>query len=416
MNFFINDKRASRDASNRKSTIKICLWGAWYGSKNVGDQTILITITKLLRDRVKDSRIIVLSENAKYIEQYMAKDGLEVQALNKWRQIHNTLYALTTADLFIIGGGVPFYDKLSHALVCAFFVFVAKVFGCRVMAYAVATQTLNNPLSRLIYKNILKRLNLVTVRDPGTLREFQGLGVKKKVILTADPGLTLTMADRTEVNRILMQEGIEESESRPLIGITTRKISSSHSYRSEHYRQLSDKDIIKFQECIAKAADFLTTLGRVVFIPMHTVDPDDDRKMATAIINKMSHTSEVKLISKQYSPAEIMGMIARCSFLLGTRVHSIILAAASNVPFVVGAYDLKLVGIAESLNMKKYAIDFIETDFDVLISRIEQAWKERDKIKHELKQRVTELRKLVDLNAELAVKLCFKEPINLDKI
>jgi len=415
MSSFINDKSVSRNASNRRKTIKICLWGAWYGSKNIGDQTILITIVKLLRERINDSRIIILSENAKYIEQYMAKERLEVQALNKWRQIHNTLHVLATSDLFIIGGGVPFYDKLSHALVCAFFVFIAKIFGCRVMTYAVATLTLNSSLSRLIYKNILKRLDLVTVRDPKTLREFQGLGVKRKIILTADPGLTLT-TDRTGVNKILMQEGIEESELRPIIGITPRKLSSRHSYRNEHYRQLSDEDIIRFQESMAKAADFLTTFGQVVFIPMHTVDPDDDRKIAKAIINKMRRASEIKLISSQYSPTELMDIIARCSFLLGVRVHSIIVAAASNVPFVGVAYDLKLVGITESLNMGKYTLDLIGIDSDVLISRIEQAWKEREKIKQELKQRATEMRKLVNLNADLAAKLCFKEPINLEKI
>jgi polysaccharide pyruvyl transferase WcaK-like protein len=416
LNSSIYDKRRSRNPRDRRKPMKICLWGAWYGSKNMGDQAILITITKLLRDRISDSKIIVLSQNAEYIEHYMDREGFEVQALNKWCQIHKTLHAVGTADLFIIGGGVPFYDKLSHALACAFFVFVGKVFGCRMMTYAVATLTLTSSLTRLIYKNILRRLDLVTVRDPRTLREFQGLGLRRNILLTADPGLTLMMADRTRVNMILMQEGIEELESRPLIGITIRSLSSSLPFRREHYRQLSDEDIIRYRQCMVKVGDFLTTLGRVVFIPMHTIDPDDDREMAKLIVSKMNFKSEISIISKQYSSTEIMGVIASCSFLLGTRIHSIIAAAASNVPFVGVAYGSKLFGITESFNMNKYTLDLIGMDSDVVISLIKEAWKERDKIKLKLDRRVTELRRLVTLNADLAAKLCFREPMNLKNI
>jgi len=416
MNSLIKNNTRVGNSRNSGKTIKICLWGGWYGSKNVGDKTVLITITKLLRDRIRNSRFVVLSENAKDVEGYMAEEGIEVLALNKWRQIYKTLHALATADLLIIGGGVPFYDKLSHALVCAFFVIVAKIFGCRVMTYAVATQILNSRLIRLIYKNILRKLDLITVRDPKTLTEFKNLGINRQIVLTADPGLTLKMTDTIRVNEIFTEEGIEERNSRPLIGITIRSLSSSHPYRREHYRQLSSKDIFKVQESVARAADFLTKIGQVVFIPMHTVDPDDDRSMAKAIIRKMKKSSEVNVISKQYSPAEIMGVISRCSFFFGTRTHSIILAAASNVPFVIGVFDLKLVGIAKSLKMDEYAPDLIEVDSDELISMIENAWEERDKISQKLKQSVSDLKKLVDLNADLAAKLCFREEIYLDKI
>ena len=195
------------EARKIKRAIKICLWGAWYGSQNVGDQAILLTITSLLKDRIKNSKFVVLSENATYIERYAANAGMELQALNKWRQIHKTLYALSTSDLFIIGGGVPFYDKLSHAIVCAFFVIVAKIFGCHVMTYAVATQTLTKPINRFLYRNILENLDLVTVRDQLTLRTFQNIGLKRKIILTADPGLALTPVDKTRIDEIFNERG-----------------------------------------------------------------------------------------------------------------------------------------------------------------------------------------------------------------
>ena len=360
----------------------------------------------MLKDRIKNPKFVVLSENATYIERYAANAGIELEALNKWRQIHRTLYALSSSDLFIIGGGVPFYDKLSHAIVCAFFVIVAKIFGCHVMTYAVATQTLNKKLNRFLYRNILENLDLVTVRDPLTLRIFQNIGVKRKIILTADPGLMLASVDKTRIDEILMKEGLNENKAHLLIGISIRNLSLKHSIGSEHYRQLTHKDILQYQKAMIDAADFLTTLGQVVFIPMHTVAPDDDREIAKVIISKMKLSSKVKMISDQYSPAEVMGIVSRFSLLLGTRLHSVIFAAACSVPFVTIAYDLKLMGIAESFKMENHALDLIGIDSDILKSKLDQVWKERDKIKNDLNQRITELKKLVDLNADLAVELC----------
>ena len=203
-----------------------------------------------------------------------------------------------------------------------------------------------------------------------------------------------------------MKEGIKEYNPQIIIGISIRNLSSSHSIGSEHYRTLTDKDISRYQNAMVDAADFLTTLGQVVFIPMHTVAPDDDREIAKVIISKMKLSSKVKMISEQYSPSEVIGIVSKFSLLLGTRLHSVIFAAACNVPFVTIAYDHKLMGIAESFKMENHALDLIGIDSDILKSKLDQVWKERYKIKMELNQRITELKKLVDFNADLAVNLC----------
>ncbi len=82
-----------------------------------------------------------------------------------------------------------------------------------------------------------------------------------------------------------------------------------------------------------------------------------------------------------------MGIVSRFSLLLGTRLHSVIFAAACNVPFVTIAYDLKLMGIAESFKMENHALDLIGIDSDILISKLNQVWKERDKIKNGFKSK-----------------------------
>src|SRR3989338_3315452 len=131
---------------------RVCLWGAWYGSRNAGDQAVLLAITQLLHERLADVHLTVLSGAPSLTESCMADAGWRVEALHKWRHLPAVIRALARADLFLIGGGVPFYDKAAHVLVFAWLVALAKLFGCSVMVYGAASQQLAQPFSRLMYK------------------------------------------------------------------------------------------------------------------------------------------------------------------------------------------------------------------------------------------------------------------------
>lgn len=384
---------------------RICLWGAWYGSRNAGDQAVLWTIGKLLNERIDGVELVVFSDKPRQANANLALAGIRGRALHKWKQLPAVILSLASADLFIIGGGVPFYDKGDHLLVFTFLVALAKMAGCPVMAYAVASQSLRSPVSRWVYRHLLDQFRAVTVRDPLTQRQLSSLGSRRPITLTADPAFTLAGASSGRIDEILMSEGIHMDPARPLIGVTTRQLSSSHGYRGDHYRQLTPESIEAFQGAMARAADFLAMKGQVCFIPMNTECPDDDRVMAGAVLAKMRRASSVASIRGQYTPAELMGVISRCGFLLASRLHSTILAAAAGVPFAAVAYDPKLLGIAESLHMSRYAHDMIGLRPELLLETLQAAWEQRQAIRQLLLGRVAELKTLAYANADLAVQL-----------
>ena len=385
---------------------RICLFGGGYSSQNLGDQGTLIAIVRLLRARNPDSQIIVLSRNPTHIERYMAVEGLQVQALHRWRQLPSTLRALAQADLLAIGAGVPFFDAFSQVLTSTFLVLFTKLWGGRVMTYGPSTQHLRHPLIRYVYKRLLDQMDLVTVREPWSLKQFQALGLKKRVWLTADPVVTLRPADPQRIETLLIQEGIQPLLDRPLIGVTTRHLSASHPYRTHHYRKLSTEQIHQWHQCMAQSADYLTTLGQVVFIPMNTQDPDNDWETIRTVKSIMHHGSKTATISRRYTAPETMGIIGRCAFLLGSRAHSIIMAAARHVPFVSVAYDRKISGLCEHFHMERYNLDLIGLDDQALLARIYSAWEDRRNIAKRLRIRLEELRQVANRNADLAIHLC----------
>ena len=385
---------------------RICLWGGGYSSRNVGDQAILISITRLLRARLPDADITVLARDPALIKRYMAAEGLPVRAVNRWRQLASTIRALMQADLFIVGGGVPFYDDLSQVVLLVGYVVCAKLGGARAMTYALSTQTLSHPLSRWAHKAVLNRMDAITAREPWTQEHLSALGLRHPVVLTADPVVTLIPAPSARVEEIFHQEQIVLDPNRPLIGITTRHLTAQHSAGKHHYRRYSEADIREWERCMAQAADRLTGLGQVVFIPMNTAGLDNDWETISEVRRLMSRASDTAVISHRYTAPETMGLIGRCAFLLGSRVHSVIMAAASTVPFVAVAYDRKLTGIARRFHMGPHTHELVGLRGETLIASIDAAWDERDKLRGQLKQHVGEFRAAAERNADLAAALC----------
>jgi polysaccharide pyruvyl transferase WcaK-like protein len=47
--------------------VHIVLWGAWYGSHNIGDQALLLSIVDLLGEALGDVRFTVMTDNPEHV-------------------------------------------------------------------------------------------------------------------------------------------------------------------------------------------------------------------------------------------------------------------------------------------------------------------------------------------------------------
>ncbi len=86
--------------------------------------------------------------------------------------------------------------------------------------------------------------------------------------------------------------------------------------------------------------------------------------------------------------------------LVGVRLHSLIFAAAANVPFVAVSYDHKVDHFANSVNMKvACSIDNIDENmlYNEIIDKINNEESERTK----LSANVESLRELIKINNKI---------------
>lgn len=381
----------------------ICITGAWYSSRNVGDQAILITISDLIKQFIPDSKFVVFTSNPEFI---IKEYGFE--SISPKRQPIKILQKLLRSKLLIIGGGTPFYDDLIHMLYFSFLVFAAKLFRTPTIVYAVSSRHLETWTGKFLTKYILNNADTVTIRENESFLRMQSLGLNKELHLTPDPAITLMPVENNVLEEILIRDGIFNMK-RPLIGICLRNFIITGKFYVHHYKQFDDKNIENFKNVIAEIADYLTTIGSVFFIPMHTVDPDDDRVIAQEVIERMKNGSMVRKIEQQYRPRELLGLIGTMDLILSARLHSLVLGSAMHVPVIGIGYGHKTKGFMKCIGQERYYFDLESIEVPNLLSIVKDALSHERYIRKELEERVAHLQKQALNNAERAAKLIYDE-------
>jgi len=274
---------------------------------------------------------------------------------------------------------------------------------------------MQNPLCRKLAKLIFGLTDLIAIREPWSINEIRKLGVQKKIFQTVDPGIVLHKAAEARISEILRENDVSIETTRPLIGIVARNFKVSHKKEVEHYRSVTQDDVDNLITAVAYAADYLNSVGRVVFLPMNTAGFDNDCMILQKIIEQMKNAEGVTVFGGDYSAAEMMGIISRCEFMLVNRFHSMILSFASHVPFFSIAYEHKFDGMTKRLGVPENNVDLLGLDANELRRRIEDVWDSRQQVKETIEQKYDELVTTLNVNVELMFDLAEKKKIDYQK-
>ncbi|SHE67361.1 polysaccharide pyruvyl transferase CsaB [Desulforamulus putei] len=355
----------------------------YYGFDNLGDEAVLFSILKTLRELRIGLRIEVLSNApAKTAEIY------KVTASNRWK-LGDVYRALKDSDLLISGGGSLLQDVtgIKSLLYYLGVIWLARRLGKPVFFYAQGIGPVRSWLGRLAMRLVVNKVNFITVRDESSRRDLEEMGINRPCIqVTADPvlGLEEKFVDKTIGRAILEEAGLDLSIERKLVGVSVRE-----------WQGLTD-----YKKVVAEVCDKLTRLGyQVVFLPMHY---PDDLKTSQEVVGLMEQPAAA--LSERYSVVEMASLIANMDLLIGMRLHALILAAVMHVPPVAVSYDPKIDRFMGLLG-RTAATPADNPNFDDLWCAVEEILCEPWLAREELIQEVEPLRQRAQLTASLALEL-----------
>lgn len=388
--------------------IKIIVWGAWYGSKNVGDQALLISISDLLGGKINNIEFIVLTDNPEHVNKYTKRDSLyRFTPLHARRQFNKVVQAFAEADLFILGGGVPFYDDTAHSIAIVILATLSQFFRVPCVLWAVSSQKVDSLISKLALRYLLFGTSVVTCRDRHTYNLLLECGAKVSgVQLVADSAFTLVSAQAGHALKLLERAGWNAAQPRPLIALTPRLLRGGDGEAHTHYSPKTARDGDKAIDIFAGVLDWLWENGyQPIFVPMNTVSPDDDRRAAHQIMEKAKFGRNAINITEEIFPRDAANIYAQCHAGFVARVHGSVTAFLGGCPVMMYAFDLKHTGIMEQMGFSEYIFDPEKGDLMDSVSMMGRLIELRAKIIAEMGAKHTELTEaaIVPLDAILTL-------------
>jgi polysaccharide pyruvyl transferase CsaB len=308
-----------------EKTVMIC--GA-YGRGNSGDDAILEAILATLRGIDPALGICVLSRKPRATRLTMLVDSIYI--FNLFRFFHR----LSKTDLFISGGGTLIQDATStrSLLFYLFTLSCAKKKGCKVMLYGCGIGPVSRPGNVQRTARVLNKCaDVITLREPLSLEVLKEFGVTHpEIVLSADPALGLIPVSQARASFIFEREKVPEDAA--CICFALRRW----------------KDFDKNAGIIAETARYAYERYDLsaAFIPME--NPTD----FAAIRPVLAGLSTPSYVFKgKYTPSENIAILSKMRIVVGMRLHSLVFAASRGVEVIALAYDQKVSGFMDYMNL-----------------------------------------------------------------
>lgn len=317
------------------------------GSLNRGCEAIVRSSSKMIKNRIEGSKIILASgkpktdkmlENLDEIFNGSAVEfnpnlferiisSLEVKLLKNERYALGKIYKnvidkIDDIDILLSIGG----DNYCYGEQPGFYEINRRVkengkklalWGCSIGEEDMSERKLED----------LKRFDLILARETLTYNMLRGKGLNN-IRLVADPAFTM------EKEELPLPMGWKKNDT---IGLNFSPLVSK-----------KNKDSLKAVEELIKHI-LNVTKSTIALTPHVIIDENNDFEILNKFYNQFKSTGRVIILPNNLNAIQYKGYIARMRAFIGARTHATIAAYSNSVPTMVLGYSIKSRGIAKDL-------------------------------------------------------------------
>ncbi len=313
--------RSRREKAGRDGVV-IC--GA-YGKGNAGDDAILLSMIRQLRQQDANLPITVMTRKPR---QTAVQTGVSTVHIFNIPAVGRRM---RRAKLYISGGGSLIQNVTSARSLYYYLYSIsrAKQAGCQVMMYGCGIGPVNGKRDQAQVVKVLERsVDLIALRDRESMESLAAYGCSHpNVHLTADPAL-LMEGDRSAAERYLQQNGLNPQG---------------------HYSLFVLRPWEGTQErldAICAAADY--GWERYGLAPLfYTLEPSRDTETARAAAKRVK--APVVVLPPMTDAAALSGLMGKMELVMAMRLHALVFACAQETRVAAISYDPKVSGFMDYL-------------------------------------------------------------------
>ncbi|PYF07591.1 polysaccharide pyruvyl transferase family protein [Ureibacillus chungkukjangi] len=343
-----------------------------YGNDNNGDEAILLSIITQVEQVFSITRedITVFSNNTQQTsEQYgVISYPLYYKKGNLYKTFFHTYKSnqkyVAEFDLLIIGGGgilMDFYRREAHLF--GTYGLMAANSKVPYIVYGAGAGPLDTLTGKLMIRLLCKHAENVSVRDPESKALLQQIGVKKDIKVIGDPAFTLHNPKNEHVKKPTQ------------IGLSAVPIYNANYWPSG--------DIEKYDNYVKGMAANLDNLikNHNVQLTFFATKFPQDVSVTKDIQKKMQFGSSTKIIDENLKPERLLEVTKEFDIVIGTRLHSLILATNTQTPIIALSYHQKVSNYMKLINAQNrcISIEEIQQNPNVIaeaVAHIQSNWEE----------------------------------------
>lgn len=346
------------------------LLSGYYGFHNTGDEAILQSA--VLRFKKNARTVAVLSHTPAE-----TTSTFDVPAYDRKNEI---IKAIRHSKVILSGGGGLFQDTTSLKSLIYYLKipFLAKLFGKKTMIFAQGIGPIKTEAGKFLTRMLCNHfIDAITVRDEGSKKTLESIGVKKAITVTGDLAFLLPLEKIPAPINLNLPAG-------PAFVISLRDWPGVHGAINEFAKTISS---------------FSKKTGATpILLPFQ---PNQDVEILRALGQALTVPHIYHIVP--LPPTELLSIIQKSEMVIGMRFHSLVFAAAAGVPFVGIAYDEKVKHLADETNFP--VLPLVELDKPELESILLETWNDRTSLKEKLSKNVEWIRGRSEKSITEAIKL-----------
>lgn len=363
---------------------KQVLISAFIGSNNLGDEAIFKSILdKLSINRQQITALCVNEEKTK-------KQG--VKTLYS-KSIRNIIKGVRECDVMLVGGGGIIQDQSSilNFIYYAFQLRVAKHYKKPVILCFVGVGPIRFRLSKWLMSRIIPSIEYAIVRDEKSREQLLKYLSEDIIYQAHDPVLNFPFASKDIKNVYTKNKPYFVVSLRrwfftnPFLPVSiSRKINKMKIFKKNHNEYMSK---------LAKDMDtFLDANPSLTAILVSLYDTEDD-VINSELLEMMRNKKRVVIAENNMDEYNFLSIVKNSEFILGMRLHSLILGANINKPFVALRYSTKVDEFTEQMGLTDYSIHVEHYDSAVLQASLNRVWSNRKQLSQRMGKVVKEYRR-----------------------
>jgi polysaccharide pyruvyl transferase CsaB len=312
--------------------------GGYFGTSNIGDETILLNEIKALR---KQFDLLILSlDPSKTSSDYQVSCG-KLPSLSKPLELVQFVTEIKQCDAFILGGGGFLANSLQPFSIYywLFLISIARLLKKKVILFSVGCGPFRAGLHSIIVRLGFNNINLILLRDKTSFFYLRNeIKCKTPLIVTADMAFLL---ENDKIGQTSTLPNLAANYRKPLVLFA---LCPRFNLRREDMNKYS-----KYSAAMGKLADFVLDEmnGTPIFIPFDK----KDTSFYHDIIKETKFPERVVLLNYTIDMNALLSLFKSVDFVVSARYHGILYSLIAGKPVLPIIYHHKSYSIATDLGM-----------------------------------------------------------------